>query len=202
MPGGEQNLLLDLRNQFEYLIGYTKDIPNSVLLAMANAKVYTLRDFTSYAGDHNLIDFKSFPWARYGLDKDEYTSASSIFASQYKEVTGQDIPQAALSEAFKNQRDASGRSLTGAQYRNQLMQDANIQKTYGWVKYGLDYSAWQAQKLSLRTGLGRDVQDSEAAAILQYDTQARGSNQAVVSRTPQSQQQTVGVQGVGQSVVR
>jgi hypothetical protein len=81
------------------------------------------------------------------------------------------------------------------------MQDANIQKTYGWVKYGLDYSAWQQQKLSLRTSLGREVSDSEAAPLLQYNTQARGASQTAVASVPKSQPEP-GAFGVGQSVVR
>lgn len=201
VPGGEQNVLTDFRNQFESLIGYTQDIPQSLLLQMANAKVGSLREFASYAGDHG-IPMTDTPWAKYGVDKDQYSSLGSIYALEYKKVTGQDISQDALTEAFRNPRDPSGSQfLTGSQYQQQLMQDANIQKTYGWVRYGLDYSAWQQQKLGMHAALGRDVQDSEAATLLQYNSQARGGNQTAVARVPQ-QQPTVGAAGVGGSLVR
>lgn len=199
MPGGEQNVLSDMRNIFESLIGFTQDIPQSTLLAMANAKVMTLNDFGAYAQAHG-VDLSATPWAQYGLAKDEYASAASIYATEYKKVTGQDISSSALQEAFQNPRDRTGGLLTGGQYQQQLMQDANIQKTYGWVKYGLDYSAWTQQKLQSRTSFGRDLQDSEAATILQYAHASTGSNQSVSVRAPQSQQQTAGISGG--SVVR
>lgn len=200
VPGGEQNLLSDLRNQFESLIGFTKDISTKMLLQMANNHVLTLRDFGQYAGDHG-INLSTTPWAMHGLDKDSYASTASIYAVEYKKVTGQDITQEGLQQAFRNPRDMTGGLLSGTQYQQQLMQDANIQKTYGWVKYGMDYSAWQQQKLGMRTELGRNVQDSEASALLQYNTQARGTNIAASARVPQSQPSAPSV-GVGQSLIR
>lgn len=203
VPGGEQNLLSDLRNQFEALIGFTINITQRTLLAMANARTLTLRDFGNFIASRKPqgINLDKYPWAKYGLDKDQYASTASIFATEYKKVTGQDASQSVLSDAFRNPHDPTGGLLTGSQYQQQLMQDAAIQKTYGWVKYGLDYSQWQAQKLSMHTELGRDISDSEAATLLQYNTQARGSNQAAVARVPQ-QQPTVGSIGVGQSATR
>lgn len=200
VPGGEQNVLSDLRNQFESLIGFTQNIPQSLLLQMANEHIVSLRDFGAFVGDHG-IDLANTPWAKYGLDKDQYSSVASIYGVEFKKVTGQDITQDALHEAFRNPRDQTGGLLTGSQYQQQLMQDANIQNTYGWVKYGMDYSAWQQQKLGMHQAMGRDVQDSEAASLLQYNSQARGGNQAAVARVPQ-QQPTVGAAGVGGSIVR
>lgn len=204
IPGGEQNLLSDLRNQFEYLIGFTINISKKALLAMANGRVLTLRDFGRFLSTNGKkfgVNLDKYPWAKYGLDKDQYASMSSVFSQEYKKVTGADIAGSALQQAFENPLAPGQGLLTGSQYQQQLMQDAAIQKTYGWVKYGLDYSQWQAQKLSMRTELGRDIKDSEAATLLQYNTQARGSNQAVVARVPQ-QQPTVGSIGVGQSATR
>lgn len=204
VPGGEQNLLSDLRNQFESLIGYTQSISTKMLLAMANSKVLTLRDFGSFADAHAVkygVKLDSYPWAKYGLEKDQYNSISSVFSVEYQKVTGTSISPSALQQAFRNPQAPGGGLLTGSQYQQQLMQDANIQKTFGWVKYGMDYSQWQQQKLSMRTELGRDIKDSEAATLLQYQTQAKGSNQNAVARVPQ-QQPSVGAAGIGQSVIR
>lgn len=195
MPGGEQNVLTDLRNIFESLIGFSQDIPESTLLAMANGQVSNLNDFGAYLSAHGS-DLSAHPWAQYGLTKDEYASTASIYATEHKKVTGQDISSEALQEAFRNPRDRTGGLLTGSQYQQQLMQDANIQKTYGWVKYGMDFSAWTAQKLQSRTAFGRDIQDSEAATILQYAHQATGPTMSVTAKpTGQRQQEPAGISG-------
>lgn len=198
VPGGEQNLLTDLRNQFESLIGFTSPISTAVLLKMANSHVLTLRDFGMYASTHG-IKLDSTPWAKYGLDKETYASTASLYSSEYQKVTGQNLTSAGLQQAFTGPTHSE--LLTGSQYQQQLMQDASIQKTYGWVKYGMDYSQWNQQKLGMRTEMGRDVSDAEASTLLQYNTQARGSNMAVGVRAPQ-QQPTVGAVGVGQSATR
>jgi hypothetical protein len=200
VPGGEQNLLSDLRNQFEALIGFTTPISKATMLKMANSHVLTLRDFGMYAANHG-IKLDSTPWAKYGLDKDQYASTAQVFSSTYERVTGQNLSKTGLTQAFTNPQALGGGLMTGSQYQQQLMQDANIQKTYGWVKYGMDYSQWNQQKLGMRTELGRNVSDAEASTLLQYNTQARGSNQAVVARVPQ-QQPTVGSAGIGQSATR
>jgi hypothetical protein len=193
-------VLTDLRNQYEQLIGFTQDIPESLLLLAANqGMTRSLSDFGKFAAA-NGIKTDNYPWANYGLSKDEYASTAGIFATEYKKVTGQDISQSALQEAFRNPRDATGNLLTGSQYQQQLMQDANIQKTYGWVKYGMDYSSWTAQKLQSRTAFGRDIQDSEAAAILQYNHASTGASMSVTAK--QAGQQTQQAVGVGGSVVR
>lgn len=191
----------NLRNEFEILIGFSQDIPQSTLLAMANAHVMNIADFGKYATEHG-VKTDSFPWAQYGLSKDEYASAAVIFGTEYKKVTGQDISQSALADAFRNPRDPTGSQiLTGSQYQQQLMQDAAIQKTYGWVKYGMDYSAWTAQKLQSRTAFGRDINDAEAATLLQYNVSNKGSNMAVTAKQAGGGQQQQPA-GVGGSVVR
>src|SRR5437763_141858 len=90
VPGGDQNMLNDLRNQFELLVGFTIPISAGSLLHMANDRVLTLRDFGSKAIDYGY-KLDKYPWAKYGLDKDQYASAASIYSTQFKEVTGQDI---------------------------------------------------------------------------------------------------------------
>jgi hypothetical protein len=200
VPAGEYNVLESLMGEWESLVGYSVEPTKSQLLAMANTKVQSLADFGRYMSGTNIAAsaVKAMPWANYGLTKDEYVSTSTIFGTTYKEITGTDISPSALQQAFKNPRDPTGGLLSGAQYKQQLMNDTNIQNAYGWVKYGMDFAAWTQQKLQLRSTFGKDIQDSQAATILQYNKAATGSNMGAQLR---SQQQTAPV-GVGQSVVR
>lgn len=155
----------------------------------------------NHPGLYGLTAVAAYPWAKFGLNKGEYASTSTIYSTEYKKITGQDISADALGKAFANPDEALGGLMTGSQYQQQLMQDANIQKTYGWVKYGMDFSQWQQQKLQMRTSMGRDISDSEAGALLQYHTQAAGSSATAQARVPQSTP-TEGAAGLGQSVVR
>jgi hypothetical protein len=201
IPGGEYNLLATFRDEYAALTGYSVDVPDWALLMMANQGVMTLRDF-----GQSLAQFRrqqgapaiNFPWADVGLTKDEYAATADIYATTYKKVTGQDISPEALQQAFQSPQASS--LLTGSQYQQQLMNDLNIQKTYGWVKYGLDFSAWTQQKLQMRSAFGRDIRDAEAATMLQYTKSASGPSMSAQARTQGQQQQTPA--GVGGSIAR
>jgi hypothetical protein len=189
--------------EWESLVGYSVEPSTAQLLAMANGGIQTLRDFGQFmstAPNGQAASLK-MPWAKYGLTKDEYSSAANTFGTEYKKITGQDIPPDALQAAFQNPRDPTGGLLNTSQYAQQLMNDAAIQKQFGWVKYGLDFSAWTQQKLSMRTAFGRDIRDSEAATILQYNRAASGPNMGAQARQ-QGQQQGAAPAGVGQSIAR
>lgn len=208
VPPGEYNVLESLIAEFEAITGYQAPLGNAELLELANANVMTLADLGKFverqwgqswqAGGFNEV-FATMPWAKYGLTKDEYISASSIYGTEYKKVTGSDISPEALAAAFSNPRDPTGGLLSGTQYQQQLMNDAAIQKHFGWVKYGLDFSSWTQTKLSMRGAIGRDINDAEAATILQYNKAATGATAAATARGPQQQREAV---GVGGSVVR
>src|SRR5438046_5706658 len=201
VPAGEYNVLESLLGEFEALIGYQSELGPAELLELANHGVQTLSDLGRFAASWWPAQFgsilSSMPWAKYGLTKDEYASAASTFGTEYKKITGQDISPDALQQAFQNPRDPTGGLLNASQYQQQLMNDANIQKQYGWVKYGLDYSAWTQQKLSMRTSYGRDINDAEAATILQYNKSASGANLGAVARVAgqQAKEATAGVAG-------
>ncbi len=96
----------------------------------------------------------------------------------------------------------SGGLLDASQYAQQLMNDAKIQATYGWVKYGLDFTAWTQQKLTLQGTFGHSIKDSEAATILQYTKAATGSSATAQARTATSQAGTPAGAGVSGSVTR
>jgi hypothetical protein len=203
VPPGEYNVLESLMQEWESLVGYSVEPTTAQLLAMANGGVQTLKDFGKYMSNQENAQSVavSMPWANYGLTKNEYESASSIFGTEYKKVTGADISPEALQEAFKNPRDPTGGLLSGSQYQQQLMNDAAIQKQFGWVKYGMDFSAWTQQKLSMRTAYGRDINDAEASTMLQYHKAAAGPNMSAVARAS-GQQSKESPTGVGQSVAR
>lgn len=142
----------------------------------------------------------AMPWAQYGLGPDAYNSLSVTFRSEYKKLTGQDIPTAALDKAFGSGQKSAQGLLTGGEYAQQLLADPSIQKTYGWVKYGLDYQQFQQQKDQMRSSFGHDLTDQEAVVQLRYFHSAQGSSAGVTSGQPQQQQQKV--PGVGGSVIR
>src|SRR6266550_8031094 len=93
VPPGEYNLLQALMAEWEALVGYQAEPNNADLLAMANYGVTTLADFSSLMfGEtkYNALS-KAMPWAKFGLDKEEYVSAGNIFRTTYREITGHDL---------------------------------------------------------------------------------------------------------------
>lgn len=202
VPPGEYNVLESLMATYEALVGYTVEPTTKELLAMANAHVLSQEDFGRFMSTqaNGKKAGATMPWATVGLTKDSYVAQASSYGSVYKAVTGQDISAAALQQAFLNSKDPTGGLLTEAQYKQQLMNNANIQKAYGWVKYGLDFTAWTQQKLTLQGTFGHTIKDSEAATILQYTKAATGSTATAQAQRPQTQ--TASGVGVGQSATR
>ena len=207
VPPGEYNVLEALKGQWEALTGYQYEPSDQQLLMMANATgkdgVLTVADFGRVMGGDPTVQklYGNMPWANYGLTKDEYAATAAIFGTTYKQVTGQDISSEALAKAFSNPNDPTGTNLlTGSQYQQQLMNDTAIQNAYGWVKYGLNFSQWQQQKLSMQTSFGRTLNDAEAATVLQYTKSAAGSNMGVTAKQTGQQGQQPAL--AGGSVVR
>jgi hypothetical protein len=204
VPTGEQNTLSGWIDIWEQQTGYQVPITSAQMLGMVNAGVETMHDIGQYIANTLATPFASvlanMPWAQYGLDKDTYAATAGTFGTEYKKITGQDITKDALHQAFLSPPAAGGGIMTASQYAQQLMNDQSIQNTYGWVKYGLDYASWTQNKLSMRTGMGRDVTDAEAATVLQYNKAATGSSAGVTVK--QTGQQTQQPAGVGGSVVR
>jgi hypothetical protein len=80
------------------------------------------------------------------------------------------------------------------------MNDQVLQKTYGLIRYGMDFNAWTQQKLSLQGSFGRSIQDAEASTILQYNKAAAGASVSAIAR--QAGQGSQAPVAVGQSVTR
>ena len=204
VPTGEQNLLTNLADVWEQTIGFKIALSSKDLLALANAGVMTQHDLGQFASTKLGARFDkllaTMPWAKYGLDKDSYAAMATTFETTYKKITGQNISDAALQQAFANPKDMSGGLLDASQYAQQLMNDASIQAAYGWVKYGMDFTAWTQQKLQLQGTFGHTISDSQAATILQYTKAATGSTATAQAQRPQTQ--TPSGTAVGQSSTR
>lgn len=207
VPTGTRNLLDDLRLQFERLAGGRIVVNDDLLEAMAKEgnPITTLTQFGRWMAGTGHLDqnfMNGTPWLQYGMDADEYHSQATTFATEYKKITGQDIPPDQLSNAFNKLQDKTGGLLTGSEYAQYLTSDQNVQKAFGWVKFGMDYHQWQQQQLSYRQQFGREIQDSEAATILQYTHAAQGGNHEVAARVEGGGQEPKQQAGISGSVVR
>lgn len=209
---GIATVLSDFRNQLELLTGNTLSISDDALV-----KVYqqqTPGTLAQFANTLNAVggipaDYKQAqPWILYGLSFDQYQQQATTFATEYKKITGQDIPPSELQRAFTGMRGTSGAEygtgalLTGSEYAQQLQNDSNIQKTFGWVKYGYDYQQFQQQKLQMRQSFGQDLTDQQATVQLQYLHAAGGANMSAVARPSSSGQQQARTPDMSGSVVR
>lgn len=241
LPAGQLTQLQDLRNQWEGLAGYATQVPDWMLLEMANATtgyqsssaspisvsisgpITSLAQFGQYMLAHVNTGgaatgaltigsdlYKAMPWAFYGLTSDQYQQQATTFATEYKKLTGQAIPSDQLTKAFQGAAGTvgaeygTGALLTGSEYAQQLMNDANIKKTYGWVSYGMDFNQFQQQKLQMRQSFGTDLTDQQAVTQLQYLHAASGATMQATARmsTSGQQSQQSASQGASGSVIR
>lgn len=209
VPEAERTQLQNWADEFEAETGSQFHITAAELLSMANLGIVSQVDFGQWmfsnAPKSAQAIFQKMPWAEFGLTKDSYEQLATTYSTTYEKITGQTISAAALAAAFQTPNLLASGMFSGAQYEQQLMHDANIQKQFGWVKYGLDFSQWQQQKLQLHTAFGRDINDAEAATILQYTHASQGPNFSVIGSRSGGQggggQQSQGA-GVAGSVVR
>jgi hypothetical protein len=178
IPQEYRNMLEDLSHQWEQLTGFRIPISHQAMLDMAQANVMTLSDFGAYMwGKMDANQQTGMPWAQYGLNADQFKGAVADYNSTYKELTGQSATPEILAQALKNQ-------YTGAEWRSYLMQDQNMLKTYGWLKFGLSYTQFQQNKTTMQLGLGKMPTDDQALKQLQYSQAARDSF-AVTAPPPQ-----------------
>jgi hypothetical protein len=217
VPVGEQNVLNDLKAQYDQLTGYTVTVPAWALLNAASYGLQTIHELGGYmmqvqnylaGGNPAVAAPTSMPWADLGINKDTYAALSTSYGTEYKKYTGQDIPAAALKQAFSNVKDPTGNNfLSASQYAQQLQQDTAIQNTYGWIKYGLDYQQFQQHKQAMTQAFGGaspDVGYADALGVqqLQYWHQ-NASATAEVRAQPASQAKNAPVTpGDSTSVVR
>lgn len=209
MPASYKAVVEQIATQWESDTGFFYELTPSDLTSLAQSGASIEADIGKYVtsiaaqkGATMQAQMTAMPWAGLGMTKDTYESLAASYGTEFKKITGSDITPDQLTKAFASVGAGGGLGLlSSAQYSQQLMNDTSIQKTYGWVKYGMDFNAWTQQKLSMQTSFGRSINDSEAATILQYNKAASGSNMGVTAKQTgqQSQQQPA---GVGGSVVR
>lgn len=191
-----------LADEWETLVGFSVPISDWMVEEMANnLAIGTRNDLYSIgqymwhhsapgSGSGNIPgatpisaeDAAKYPWAFYGLTADQYGSQATTFGSEYKKLTGKDIPPEELIKAFQSTKDATGGLLSGTEYLQKLQQDADIQKNYGWVRYGMNFEQFQQQKQTMRSQFGRDLSDEEGVTQLQYLHAAQGGDRAVTAR--------------------
>lgn len=215
----------DLVNQWEQLVGYQVPVPDWAIDEMANkgwiagafagpgliGRVSTLFDVGDWMTNHlgasvggaaiwNGEQAAAMPWAKFGLSSTQYYSLNDSYSSIYASLTGTGPTSIVPFETLlANNRGV----LTSATIQQALTSDKQLQATYGWLKYGLDFQQFQTQKLNMTTSFGRSLSDQEAVVQLQYLHQAQGSNQSAgVTPTLTQQERKQAQVGVGQSEVR
>lgn len=169
VPQEYRNQLEDLEHQFQQLSGFRVPVSHDQMLAMAQANVLTLFDFGQYVYGQMSQDLQqNMPWARYGLSADQFNAAINDYGSIFQDLTGAPPTPDQLAQALQKR-------YTGAEWRTKLMQDANMLKSYGWLKYGLSYTQFQQSKQSMTLGLGFTPTDQQAILQLQYSQRATDS---------------------------
>jgi hypothetical protein len=172
IPQEYRNQLEDLEHQFQQLTGFRVPVSHDEMVAMAQANVLSLYEFGQYVYSQMSQDLQqNMPWAKYGLGADQFNAAINDYGSIYKDLTGQDPSPDQLAQALQKR-------YTGSELRTQLMQDANMLKTYGWLKYGMTYTQFQQNKQSMVMGLGYMPTDQQAVLQLQDSQKAVDSASA------------------------
>lgn len=216
IPQDEQNQIMALKISWESLTGYTVDIPDWMLAEAALNNVQNLYDFGRYMAQHiQYSDYAvpgatiipeaqaaAMPWAFYGMEKEAYAQTLSGLNTVWTKMTGESaMPQSWIDKAITGEQGGRG-LMTVTGFEQQLLNDKDIQKTYGWLKYGMDYRDFQQKKLSWGD-FGKNMSDQEAVLQLQYNRAAQGPNvSAVAYPVGQQQQQRRVPTGAGESVVR
>jgi hypothetical protein len=197
IPQEYRNQLEDLEHQFQQLSGFRVPISHDQMLAMAQANVLTLFDFGQYVYGQMSQDLQqNMPWARYGLSADQFNAAINDYGTVFQDLTGAAPTPDQLAQALQKR-------YTGAEWRTKLMQDANMLKTYGWLKFGLSYAQFQQSKQTMVLGLGFTPTDQQAILQLQYSQRASDSAAAAAPpAAPMSKQTSPSEASFATSVVR
>lgn len=195
VPVGRVNQINQWADQWEQLTGYTVTLSQGQLQNMAQntaGTVGSLSDMANYIWvrqswiPQNVRD--TMPWAGLGIDRDQYQARLSSLSSVYQRLTGKapdlsnmggsvvgggaDFGKGGVNGGMSSS-DMLFRALAGdvsaGDLEQQLTQDSQMQKTYGWLKFGLNYDQFQRQKADYRTSFGADLTDEQAINQLKYD---------------------------------
>ena len=215
MAPSQQRLdqIRDLVNQWEQLAGFSITVPDWAISDMAGriGDVSSLYDVGQYMAQHQRGHgedpgayfvpewYAGMPWAKWGMSTTEYNRKLEEYDSGFRVLTGQAAPQDLIEKAL---HDHQGQ-MTMGQFEVWVQTQEALRNQYGWLRYGLDFSQFQTQKLQMRTGFGRDLTDAEAVTQLQYHHAAQGASagvgvQPTLTQAEKKQAQT----GLSGSVVR
>jgi hypothetical protein len=198
VPSGELTQIHNLIDEWEALTGYsTINFVNVdwVVLDMANNGISTVKQVGQWMFQHDPAEvgrdipgatlvprglYQRMPWAFWGLNQDQWNTVYADLSTTWAQMTGQrgGIPEYWLGIAMN-------KGLTGGQLSAWMRNDPAFYGAYGWLRYGLDYTQFQQQKLQMRNTFGTDLlTDQQAIQQLQYLHTAQGAD--VQSRVQQT----------------
>lgn len=188
-----RNEIEDLEHQWEVDAGFPIAIQAGTLAKMAKSGVVTYRDFSQYLWNNNLIPPQlkaSSPWIGFGVSQDQWNSTMSDFSNSWFEMTGQNLDTTPQSAQFKDITRAILRGESASQWMTKLQNDTNMQKQYGWLKFGMNFQQFQQYKVGQRLAFGKDLSNEEALKAYQFDQPAQGRTfSGSVAASPASQKQ-------------
>jgi hypothetical protein len=202
VPNYERNAIDALVNQWEQLVGFTVPVSDQIKADMASWEITSMYQMGQYMTTHTPdadMTAQALPWAQYGLTYDDMYSQFFSYSQTMMDLTGQPGDWGAFQKTLG---DYKGHINFGA-LSDQYKQDPNLNKNYGWLRFGLDYNQFSVQKMQYEQTLGHTLSNDEAVTQLQYMHAGAGASQGVsqsptLTQVEKRQAQT----GIGQSVVR
>lgn len=211
VPSGEQNAIDSLIDQWEQLVGYTVDVPDWAKAEMAQRGIGTLFQVGQYMWAHVYSGHdpgayfvppqavQSAPGAAFGLTNDDLNSKLQAYQQEMQRMVG----NGGSWNDFWSKLQAGNGQLNVGLMEEQMKQDPNMLKQYGWLKYGLDYDQFQQQKVQYQNTLGHDITNDQAVTQLQYMHAGTSASQSVSQAPTLTQIEKRQAQvGVGASQVR
>jgi hypothetical protein len=208
IPPEERAALQQMEHDYEATNNYRVTVSDAQMIDMAHNGINTAYGFAAYMwGSMPPSDQQAMPWAQFGMSHDAYAQVVSSYGDLAAKYLG---PDAGLDPAFlaSSLSKTQGR-MDLAAFQQQLSTDKNIEKAYGWVKYGMTYQDFTNFKQDSQRSFGALTNDqavnvlkdqhAQAAAGKGSTSEYQGGTQSAMSPkstpTPQSA-------GVGQSAVR
>lgn len=186
LPPLYKNELQDLVNRWQAIEGFRVKITPQMLVAMGKQNILNMFELGKYMWTQMTAEQKTnTPWAEFGLSADEFHLGVMHFSRDFKDLTGQDISQEILHEAFAQGYDPTRAGVFD--YKVFLQNNAKMREAYPWLKYNMNWTTFQEHKSMMRLNFGFDLTDKEAAQQLQYFHAAAPDFTAAQAAAPQVQ---------------